>query len=126
MGVFAISALVIAFGLVLRLRQGRFWILHRIDSTILIPNISVCYGLCALVYAALGMVSIVDAVRVADGSDYPVHYVVVVGVWPMVLWAGQYAEIWAVSGSEPARRSALTSILTDLRGLLDQEIWRLS
>lgn len=49
---FRSSMITILLGLVLRLKQGRFWLVHRIDSTIVIPNISTIYGLCALVYAA--------------------------------------------------------------------------
>jgi hypothetical protein len=45
------SAIIILAGLLLRLTQGRFWLFHRIDNCLWIPNISVCYSLCALVYA---------------------------------------------------------------------------
>lgn len=31
---------------------GRFWLVHRIDATVFVPNISILYGICALVYAA--------------------------------------------------------------------------
>lgn len=72
---------------------------HRIDRTILIPNISVHYGLCALVYAVLGMISIVAAIRVSRGAAYPVYYVGLQAAWPLVLWLGMYSEIWATFAS---------------------------
>lgn len=45
------SALIILAGLVLRLIHGRLWIVHRIDGLVMIPNISVCYGLSASTYS---------------------------------------------------------------------------
>ncbi|GAA6031075.1 hypothetical protein JCM8097_003992 [Rhodosporidiobolus ruineniae] len=95
MGLFGASILIILLGLVLRLRQGRFWLLHRIDKTILIPNISTIYGLCALVYAALGMLTIVTAVRVADREHFPSYWVGLQAGWVLPLWLGFYTECWA-------------------------------
>lgn len=46
------SIIIVLASLVLRLQQGRFWLFHRVDKTIVIPNISTIYGICALAYAA--------------------------------------------------------------------------
>ncbi|ORY66950.1 hypothetical protein BCR35DRAFT_181006 [Leucosporidium creatinivorum] len=104
LGLFVVSALVILFGIILRISQGRFWLIHRVDSTVLIPNISLSYSVCALAYAAVGMVSIVDAVNISKGGDYPTHYVGLQGVWPAVLWLGMYSEIWATFAAYYIRR----------------------
>lgn len=41
------------------------------------------------------MVNIVDAVRIAEGQEYPRRYIGLQGVWPAVLWLGLYTEIWS-------------------------------
>lgn len=51
LSIFILSALIILAGLALRLAHGKMWIVHRIDGLVVIPNISICYGLCALAYA---------------------------------------------------------------------------
>ncbi|GAA6012095.1 hypothetical protein JCM10207_005126 [Rhodosporidiobolus poonsookiae] len=95
MGLFGLSTVIILLGLVLRLRQGRFWLLHRIDSTIVIPNISTIYGLCALAYAALGMLTVVTAVRIAENKPFPSYWVGLQAGWIGPLWTGIYCEGWA-------------------------------
>ncbi|KAM0745852.1 hypothetical protein T439DRAFT_330307 [Meredithblackwellia eburnea MCA 4105] len=97
LGVFVASALVVIAGLVLRMMQGRFWLVHRIQNTLLMPNASVCYGLFALIYIALGLLQIVNAVRISGGPEnpYPRYYLVLQGIWPMFLWLGMYTELWA-------------------------------
>lgn len=35
----------------MRLRQGRLWVFHRLDRTIVLPNASTLFGICALIYA---------------------------------------------------------------------------
>ncbi|GAA5823636.1 hypothetical protein JCM11251_000705 [Rhodosporidiobolus azoricus] len=96
LGLFAFSILIILLGLALRLRQGRFWLLHRIDSTIVIPNISTIYGICALAYAALGILTVVTAVRIADHRKFPSYWVGLQAGWIGPLWTGIYCEAWAV------------------------------
>ncbi|GAA5902333.1 hypothetical protein JCM6882_000504 [Rhodosporidiobolus microsporus] len=95
LGLFALSILIILLGLVLRLRQGRFWLVHRIDSTIVIPNISTIYGICALAYAALGILTVVTAVRIADREAFPRYWVGLQAGWIGPLWTGIYCECWA-------------------------------
>ncbi|GAA5855698.1 hypothetical protein JCM8547_001649 [Rhodosporidiobolus lusitaniae] len=95
LGLFALSIIIILVGLALRLKQGRFWLVHRIDSTIVIPNISVVYGLCSLIYAGLGIFSIITAVRIADGKDFPLWWVGLQSGWTGPLWTGIYCECWA-------------------------------
>lgn len=48
---FGSCSLLILLGLLMRLRQGRLWVFHRLDRTILIPNASTLFGVCALIYA---------------------------------------------------------------------------
>jgi hypothetical protein len=52
LGLFAVSMVIILAGIALRISQGRFWLVHRVDSTVLIPNISLTYSVCAVAYAA--------------------------------------------------------------------------
>ncbi|BGP15243.1 hypothetical protein JCM10213_000714 [Rhodosporidiobolus nylandii] len=95
MGLFGLSILIVLLGLVLRLRQGRFWVLHKIDGHIVIPNISVLYGVCTLAYAALGMLTIVTAVRIADQKTFPSWWVGLQSGWILPLFIGIYCECWA-------------------------------
>ncbi|KAK4056600.1 hypothetical protein OIO90_002448 [Microbotryomycetes sp. JL221] len=95
LGLFIFISLVVLSGLILRLVQGRFWLLHRIDRTVLIPNISVWFGICALVYTGLGMAVIISAIQIVKGAEYPRCFLALQIVWPAVLWIGIYAEIWA-------------------------------
>ncbi|KAM0788781.1 hypothetical protein ACM66B_002871 [Microbotryomycetes sp. NB124-2] len=104
LGLYIVIALVILAGLVLRMLQGRFWLVHRIDRTVLIPNISVWFGVCALAYSALGMVTIVSAIQISKGADYPRYYLALSVVWPAVLWFGIYSEIWATFSAYYIRR----------------------
>ncbi|KAK4055683.1 hypothetical protein OIV83_000229 [Microbotryomycetes sp. JL201] len=104
LGLFIVTTLVIIAGLALRLIQGRFWLVHRIDRTVLIPNISVWFGVCALAYSALGMVTIVNAIQISRGGDYPRSYLALSVVWPAVLWLGIYSEIWATFAAYYIRR----------------------
>lgn len=89
------SIIVIMAGLVLRLTSGRFWLIHRVDGVLLLPNITLCFSICALVYAALGIVNLVDATHIAQGQDYPKRYIGLQAAWPAVLWLGLYTEIWS-------------------------------
>ncbi|ORY75055.1 hypothetical protein BCR35DRAFT_325899 [Leucosporidium creatinivorum] len=103
-GVFIVSALILLAGLLLRLAHGKLWLVHRIDGFILIPNLSVCFSLCALAYAAVGMVSIVDAIRISEGYDYPSRYIGLQGMWPLLLYLGIYSELWATYSAYYIRR----------------------
>lgn len=42
---------MIVLGLLMRLKQGRLWVFHRLDRTIVLPNASTLFGICALIYA---------------------------------------------------------------------------
>lgn len=44
-------SLLIVLGLLMRLKQGRLWVFHRLDRTIVLPNASTLFGICALIYA---------------------------------------------------------------------------
>lgn len=104
LGLFIVSAALVLAGLVLRLVQGRIWLVHAIDRTVLIPNISVWYGVCAVAYAALGMLNIIDSINISKGRDYPSHYLALQIVWPAILWLGIYSEIWATFAAYMIRR----------------------
>jgi len=89
------SILVLLAALVLRLKQGRFWLLHRLDKTIIVPNLSVLYALCALAYAAWGIVSAVTAVRISQDKPFPRSYIGIQAGWIAPLWLGFWCETWA-------------------------------
>jgi len=98
------SACIILAGLLLRLAQGRFWIIHQLDRTIILPNISVWYGIFALVYAVLGIINIHSGIAISLGREYPQYYVGVQIVWPLCLWTAMYSEIWATFASYYIRK----------------------
>ncbi|GJN89740.1 hypothetical protein Rhopal_002729-T1 [Rhodotorula paludigena] len=92
-GLFATSILILIASLALRLRQGRFWLFHNVG--IIIPNVSTLYGLCALVYAGLGIWSIVTGVRISNGEPFPRYWVGLQAAWIAPLWLGFAFEAWA-------------------------------
>ncbi|GAA5855691.1 hypothetical protein JCM8547_001647 [Rhodosporidiobolus lusitaniae] len=94
-GLFGLSIVIILVGLAIRVSSGRFWIFHRLDSTIVIPNTSVMYGLCSLAYSALGMVLVVCAVRISKNEEIPRYYVGARAAWIGPLFTGIYCEVWA-------------------------------
>ncbi|GAA5923546.1 hypothetical protein JCM3775_000425 [Rhodotorula graminis] len=94
-GLFCLSILVLLAALALRLKQGRLWLLHRLDKTILIPNLSVIYCLCALAYAGIGILSAVTAIRIAEGEPFPRYYIGIQAGWIAPLWLGFWCETWA-------------------------------
>ncbi|GAA5855711.1 hypothetical protein JCM8547_001653 [Rhodosporidiobolus lusitaniae] len=92
---FGISILLILVGLAIRVASGRFWIFHRLDGTITLPNTSVVYGLCSLVYSILGLIVISCSIDVASDRDIARYYVGTRMVWVGPLWLGAYIEAWA-------------------------------
>ncbi|GAA5889592.1 hypothetical protein JCM8208_001068 [Rhodotorula glutinis] len=94
-GLFSVSIVVLLAALALRLKQGRLWLLHRLDKTILIPNLSVLYALCALAYAGIGILSAVTAICIAEGDPFPRYYIGIQAGWIAPLWLGFWCETWA-------------------------------
>ncbi len=78
--------------------------MHQLDRTVAIPNISVWYGIFALVYSILGIVNIHAGWTVSLGRSYPVYYVALQIVWPLCLWTAMYSEIWATFASYYIRK----------------------
>ncbi|SCV71023.1 BQ2448_3785 [Microbotryum intermedium] len=104
-GLFVVSMIIVLVGLVLRLLQGRFWLVHRIDSRITMPNISIQNSFWAFMYNAFSIVSLAMTTKIVTGSHYPSWYISFGGFLPLVLFMGQYAEIWATCSSYFVRRS---------------------
>ncbi|BGP23781.1 proteophosphoglycan ppg4 [Rhodotorula toruloides] len=95
LGLFAVHALILVFGLAIRLAQGRLWFFTRLDRTVVLPNTSTLYGFCAIVYAALGIVLIVASIDISRGGDLPRWYQGMRVSWFGCLWVGAYFEIWS-------------------------------
>ncbi|SGY80154.1 BQ5605_C008g05313 [Microbotryum silenes-dioicae] len=102
---FIVSMMIALAGLILRLRQGRFWLVHRIDSRVTMPNISIQNSFWAFMYSALSIVALAMTARIAAGTDYSSWYVNFGSFLPLVLFMGQYAEIWASCSSYFVRRT---------------------
>ncbi|SCZ98363.1 BZ3500_MvSof-1268-A1-R1_Chr7-1g09111 [Microbotryum saponariae] len=102
---FIVSMGIALAGLILRLQQGRFWLVHRIDSRITMPNISIQNSFWAFMYSALSIVALAMTTRIAAGTDYSSWYVNFGSLLPLVLFMGQYAEIWASCSSYFIRRT---------------------
>ncbi|GAA5970515.1 hypothetical protein JCM11641_007334 [Rhodosporidiobolus odoratus] len=94
-GLYGISIIITIGGLAIRILTSRFWIFHRLDRTILLPNTSVIYGICSLCYLALGMVVVVGAVQVTKNEDYPKWYIGARSAWIGPLFLGCFCESWA-------------------------------
>ncbi|KDE02957.1 hypothetical protein MVLG_06523 [Microbotryum lychnidis-dioicae p1A1 Lamole] len=117
-GLFSVSVVLTLLGIVLRLRQGRFWLFRRIDCRITMPNISVHNSFWAFVYHCLSIVELVITSRIVSGSSYPSWYISFQCALPLALFAGQVTEVWATFGSSYIRKfgshhddSLITSIL---------------
>lgn len=61
----------------------------------MIPNLSVVYGLCALGYAGIGILSAVTAICIAEGDPFPRYYLGIQAGWIAPLWLGFWCETWA-------------------------------
>ncbi|BGP54749.1 hypothetical protein JCM8202_003256 [Rhodotorula sphaerocarpa] len=94
LGLFGVCALLIITGLVIRLRQGRFWVFHRLDRTVVLPNASTLFGLCALVFVALGFWLITATIEVSRGYTIPRTYTGLRQAWFGAIWTGAFFEIW--------------------------------
>ncbi|GAA5889598.1 hypothetical protein JCM8208_001069 [Rhodotorula glutinis] len=94
-GLFCFATIVILLGLSLRLAQGRFWLLARLDGTLLMPNTATLCGLCALVYQGIGICLIVLSVDVAQGADQKPYYQGLRRSWFGAIWFGVYFELWS-------------------------------
>ncbi|BGP23797.1 proteophosphoglycan ppg4 [Rhodotorula toruloides] len=105
-GLFSLSIIIVLASLVLRLQQGRFWLFHRVDKTIAIPNISTIYGMCALAYASLAILSIVTAVGISKGESFPRYYLGLQAGWIAPLWVGFFCEAWATISAYIRKKGA--------------------
>ncbi|SCV70981.1 BQ2448_3743 [Microbotryum intermedium] len=96
-GLFGLSGSLILLGLVLRLiYQGPFWLLHRVDSRTVIPNIWIHYSFWAFFYTCLSIFELITAIKCVSGPQYPPWHVAVQGLLPVVLFLGQYTEGWGL------------------------------
>ncbi|SCZ97990.1 BZ3500_MvSof-1268-A1-R1_Chr3-3g06504 [Microbotryum saponariae] len=96
---FTVSMTIALIGLILRLAQGHFWIVHRIDSRITMPNISIQNSFWAFLYSLMSIVELVITSRIVSGAVYPSWYIGYQGFLPVVLFLGQYPEIWATASA---------------------------
>ncbi|SCZ96679.1 BZ3500_MvSof-1268-A1-R1_Chr4-4g07545 [Microbotryum saponariae] len=103
-GLFSVAVVLTLLSIVLRLRQGRFWLFHRIDSRITMPNISVHNSFWAFVYHCLSFVELAITSRIVSGSSYPSWYLSFQDALPLALSAGQVTEVWATFGSSYIRK----------------------
>ncbi|SGZ22699.1 BQ5605_C022g09528 [Microbotryum silenes-dioicae] len=103
-GLFSVSVVLTLLGIVLRLRQGRFWLFRRIDCRITMPNISVHNSFWAFVYHCLSIVELVITSKIVSGSSYPSWYISFQCALPLALFAGQVTEVWATFGSSYIRK----------------------
>ncbi|GAA5869906.1 hypothetical protein JCM3774_000525 [Rhodotorula dairenensis] len=94
LGLFSVCSLLIVLGLLMRLRQGRLWVFHRLDRTILIPNASTLFGVCALIYAGLGFWLIAATIKISEGAGLPHYYTGLRVAWFGAIWTGAFFEIW--------------------------------
>ncbi|GAA5986739.1 hypothetical protein JCM10908_000876 [Rhodotorula pacifica] len=118
LGLLSVCALLIVLGLVIRLRQGRFWIFHRLDRTIVLPNASTLFGLCALIYAGLGFWLIASTHKVAAGGDLPIHYTGLRIAWFGAIWTGAFFEIWTTVAGWYVRKFGANYRESPLRSLV--------
>ncbi|GAA5986736.1 hypothetical protein JCM10908_000875 [Rhodotorula pacifica] len=93
-GLFSVCTVLILLGLYIRLRQGRLWIFHRLDRTVFLPNASALFGLCSVIYAALGFWLIASTIEVSKGADLPRYYTGLRVAWFGAIWTGAFFEIW--------------------------------
>ncbi|GAA5883284.1 hypothetical protein JCM16303_007345 [Sporobolomyces ruberrimus] len=92
---FSFTILIILLGLGLRLYQGRMFIVHRLDKTVVIPG-GALFPLCALSYSALGLAVLVGAIQITNFvTPYPPWYQGVRAAWIGPLWTGIFFEVWA-------------------------------
>ncbi|SGZ22732.1 BQ5605_C022g09534 [Microbotryum silenes-dioicae] len=117
-GLFSVSVVLTLLGIVLRLRQGRFWLFRRIDCRTTMPNISVHNSFWAFVYHCFSILALITTRKIASGSVYPSWYIAFQCALPLTLSAGQVTEVWATFGSSYIRKfgshhddSLITSIL---------------
>ncbi|SCZ98446.1 BZ3500_MvSof-1268-A1-R1_Chr7-1g09140 [Microbotryum saponariae] len=96
---FTVSMTMALVGLILRLAQGHFWIVHRMDSRITMPNISIQNSFWAFLYSLMSIIELVITSRIVSGSVYPSWYIGYQGFLPVVLFLGQYPEIWATASA---------------------------
>ncbi|GAA5965487.1 hypothetical protein JCM8115_005769 [Rhodotorula mucilaginosa] len=94
LGLFSVCSLLIVLGLLMRLKQGRLWVFHRLDRTIVLPNASTLFGICALIYAGLGFWLIDSTIKVSKGAGLPRHYTGLRVAWFGAIWSGTFFEIW--------------------------------
>ncbi|GAA6031081.1 hypothetical protein JCM8097_003995 [Rhodosporidiobolus ruineniae] len=94
-GLFGIANIVVLLGLLVRILTGRFWLFHRLDRTVILPNTSTIYGVCSMAYTAVGMVVVVCAVRVSKDVSIPRYYVGARAAWIGPLWTGIFCECWS-------------------------------
>ncbi|GAA5902329.1 hypothetical protein JCM6882_000503 [Rhodosporidiobolus microsporus] len=92
---FGFACAIILAGLLVRITSGRFWLFHRLDRTIILPNTSTIYGVCSLVYTSLGIVVADCAIRSSRGDPIPPYYIGLRAAWMAPLWTGIYCECWA-------------------------------
>ncbi|GAA6008933.1 hypothetical protein JCM11491_003839 [Sporobolomyces phaffii] len=92
---FCFTILIILLGLGLRLHQGRMFIVHRLDKTVVIPG-GALFPVCALSYSALGLAVLAGAVQITRfQTPYPTWYQGVRAAWIGPLWMGIFLECWA-------------------------------
>ncbi|GAA5828691.1 hypothetical protein JCM5353_008503 [Sporobolomyces roseus] len=92
---FALSILIILLGLALRLYQGRMFIVHRLDKTVLIPG-GALFPVCALAYSALGLIVLVGAIEISNlRTPFPSWFQGTRAAWIGPLWTAVFFEVWA-------------------------------
>ncbi|GAA6061399.1 hypothetical protein JCM10212_000659 [Sporobolomyces blumeae] len=94
-GLFAFTMTIILLGLALRAYQGRMWLFHRMDRTVVIPG-GALFPICSLAYAALGLLVVVGAIQISNfRTPYPTWYMGIRAAWIGALWTGIFFEVWA-------------------------------
>ncbi|GAA6031079.1 hypothetical protein JCM8097_003994 [Rhodosporidiobolus ruineniae] len=91
-GLFGLSIITLVAGLLVRVLTGRFWLFHRVDRVVILPNTSTLYSICSLAYTAMSMVMVVSAIRLAQNDPVPRYYIGIRAAWIAPLWSGIYCE----------------------------------
>ncbi|KDE07817.1 hypothetical protein MVLG_01912 [Microbotryum lychnidis-dioicae p1A1 Lamole] len=69
------------------------------DSRITMPNISIQNSFWAFLYSLMSIIELVITSRIVSGSVYPSWYIGYQGFLPVVIFLGQYPEIWATASA---------------------------
>ncbi|SCV73978.1 BQ2448_6408 [Microbotryum intermedium] len=101
---FSVSLVFVLLGFILRLFQGRFWLYHRLDSRVTIPNILVHYSIWVVCFIGLSIFGLITTIKCATGTRTPGWYISLQGILPLVLFLGQYSEVWATAAGHAIRR----------------------